>query len=78
MAFFRDLQELGYVEGENLSANFRRGARVVDKVLKGAKPANLPVEQPTRLELVLNMKTAQALGLKIPQSMLLRVDRVIE
>ena len=78
MAFFRDLQELGYVEGENLSANFRRGARVVDKVLKGAKPADLPVEQPTRLELVLNMKTAQALGLKIPQSMLLRVDRVIE
>ena len=78
MAFFRDLQELGYVEGENLSANFRRGARVVDKVLKGAKPADLPVEQPTRLELVLNMKTAQALGLNIPQSMLLRVDRVIE
>lgn len=64
--------------GENLTANFRRGASYVDKVLKGAKPANLPVEQPTRLELVLNMKTARALGLTIPQSMLLRVDRVIE
>ena len=64
--------------GENVTAHFRRGARVVDRVLKGAKPADLPVEQPTRLELVLNMKTAQALGLNIPQSMLLRVDRVIE
>ena len=64
--------------GENLTANFRRGALHVDKILKGAKPADLPVEQPTRLELVLNMKTARALGLKIPQSMLLRVDRVIE
>ena len=64
--------------GENLTANFRRGANYVDRVLKGAKPANLPVEQPTRLKLVLNMKTARALGLKIPQSMLLRVDRMIE
>ena len=64
--------------GPNLPDQFRRAAVYVDKILRGAKPADLPVEQPTKFDLVVNLTAAKALGLKIPEAFLLRADEVIE
>ncbi|MGH7275855.1 MAG: ABC transporter substrate binding protein, partial [Candidatus Rokuibacteriota bacterium] len=80
VALFKESVEAGMLLSYGVSAfnNHRRAAAYVDKILKGAKPGEIPVEQPTTFELVINLKTAKALGLTIPQSLIVRADEIIQ
>jgi putative tryptophan/tyrosine transport system substrate-binding protein len=80
ITFYREFVEAGglIAYGASPPAIYRRAAHYVDRILKGMKPSDLPIEQPTKFDLLLNMKTARALGLTIPSSILVRADQIIE
>jgi putative ABC transport system substrate-binding protein len=80
MSWTRDLAVAGGLMsyGQNLAEQFRRAAVYVDKILRGAKPGDLPIEQPTKIELVINLKTAKAIGVTIPEALLARADEIIQ
>lgn len=77
---WREFAEAGglMVYGPNVAEILYRSASLVDRIIKGGNPAEMPIEQPTRLELVINLKTAKALGLEIPAALLVRADEIIE
>jgi putative ABC transport system substrate-binding protein len=77
---FREMTRAGclFSYATNIREHFRRGASYIDKILKGAKPGDLPFEQPTRFELIINLKTASKLGIEIPEMVLTLADEVIE
>ena len=80
MFAFREYVDMGGLMsyGTNFSSMWRRAGELVDKILRGTKPADIPVEQPTRFDLILNLTTANAIGLKIPETFLVRATEVID